>query len=194
MNSVDILNSLIDNFLNDSKRKKSVLRSNCLIVNIQNNDFINMNWEYPLSFAFKDALDIQFSERVKNEFVRTKNPNDFQRENETSAQYQARKKGGIPRPKEQLEMYWSQGIFISFKQGDTFHHRDKKTCIEVKQASPCAITSDEKFSKGIVLFHEYSIDEKGKYTLINADDIKSCTQIDFLSLLVTGDKTKFKRR
>ncbi len=193
MEEVALISNLIKKVEKSVKKVEKTFREDSLLVKIENNTFLNNHWEYKVGFHFKDALDIKFTERVKEEFKRKKNPNDYKRENESEEEYKIRKKRGIPRPKEHMENYWSQGIFINFKEGDTFHHKNGKSCIQIKKAIPTILRNDGVLSKGTVVFYEYSINENGKYKLVNIDSRKHCTQIEFLKLLITGNKLKIEK-
>lgn len=151
-------------------RKEKTFRDEKLLAEIKNNEFENTHWAYKVPFYFKDALDIKYGERVKPELNRKKKGSEEWKEN-----------------------YWSQGILFNFKEGDTIYHQNGKSCIQIKKSIPVSFENGI-LNKGTVIFYEYSVDENGKYKMVNADNKKHCNQIEFLELLITGDKSKFGKK
>lgn len=124
------------------------------MIKMKENNFLNEHWHYKVSFAFRDALDIKFTEKVKDR--------------ESSKE-------------------WTQGVYLNFKEGDTLHSKNKKKCIQIIRAIPAKIYMGE-YQEGTVVYYEYNIDERGRYTLVNIDKKKHLSQKEFLYYLITGVK------
>ena len=150
MNEIIFFEKLIKTSL---KSKKSS-RSSKLLVEVKNGKFLNEHWHYKVDFAFRDALDIQYTKKSENK---------------------------------QFTKEWTQGIYINFKQGDTFHRKDNSECIQIIRSVPTTLNSTGEYQEGTVVYYKYKIDENGKYSLMNVEDKKHFTQKEFLYHLITGE-------
>ncbi len=80
-------------------------------------------------------------------------------------------------------MVWTQGPFLSFKEGDLIHSQDKLRALQIKEAKPIFwdVVSNE-MNQGYLLFDECKLNndvvfEVKQYT---------CTQMQFLELIIYG--------
>ncbi|MGL5592993.1 MAG: hypothetical protein ACRDDH_03525 [Cetobacterium sp.] len=62
MNEIIFFEKLIKNSL----RNKKSLRSSKLLCKVENGKFLNEHWHYEVDFAFRDALDIQYTKKSEN--------------------------------------------------------------------------------------------------------------------------------
>ena len=80
-------------------------------------------------------------------------------------------------------MVWIQGPIFKFKEGDMLHSSDGATILQVKNANPMGWDSSlGSMYEGTILFEVYeNIDNK-----IRKLKSYTCTQMDFLEILITG--------
>lgn len=152
--------------------KTRVDRHKKLIAPMEDGKLQNSHWEYIVPEYFKQALDIRWTTTIKEEFRRKISKND--------------------QKDEHFESYWGQGILLNFSLGDTLYHKSGETCLEVIESKSMEI--DEKNKKvlhGYVKFKEYAVKD-GKYTWINVDKRKHCTQVEFLNVLINGKDARFE--
>jgi hypothetical protein len=92
--------------------------------------------------------------------------------------YEERKKDKKP------YMVWTQGPRIAFKEGDLIQSRCGHKAVQVRFASPMGwdVAKDEMF-EGSVVYTEFMVDGH-KFT---KQSERSCTQMQFLQLLISGD-------
>lgn len=139
-------------------KKKRGQRVTGLIVNLTfdgdgNGKLDTDHWIYPLSYGFRDALDIKFTERVEN--------------------------------KKKL-MVWTQGGFLSFKEGDYISSKNKTTQVQVKFAQRIGWDSEQGVMfLGSVVFDFYMLNKK-----VNRFE---CNQVDFLGFLISGQTCDLKQ-
>lgn len=92
--------------------------------------------------------------------------------------YEERKKN------KNLYMVWTQGPFLSFKDGDTIHSRDGSRAVQVLSAIPMVWNSAKnEMGEGRVIYLEYSVSDN----IFSKLNERTCTQMQFLQLLIYGE-------
>ena len=110
----------------------------------------NESWAYQVPFAFRDALDIKYEQRMKD-----KKP----------------------------YMIWTQGPILNFKDGDVLTDKNNKKAVQVLFANRMGWdTTSNKMYEGNVVYDTFKI-TSGEYI---KGEQKTCSQMQFLSLLVCG--------
>ncbi len=91
--------------------------------------------------------------------------------------YEERRKDKTP------YMVWTQGPFLSFKEGDLIQARDGRSAVQVRFANPMGWdpTKGEMY-QGSVFYSEYEVSE-GVYTKLQE---RTCSQMQFLQLVIFG--------
>lgn len=147
MIEIDIIMDLLT-----SKRNK---RTTNLVAEVTFDDegkISTENWAYPIGYAFRDALDIKYTERIKDN---------------------------------KKHMLWTQGGYLSFKEGDYITSKDKSTNLHVKFAQKIGWDADNDcIYLGVVVFDVYESNNK-----VNRFE---CNQVDFFGFLISGIKQNFK--
>lgn len=136
---------MIMNLLNKKRGK----RVTDLIVNLtfKGEGWLDTDyWAYPIGYGFREALDIKYTERVKNN---------------------------------KKSLIWTQGGFLSFKEGDYISSKNNTTQIQVKFAQRVGWDSDnDVMFLGSVVFDLYKSNKK-----VNRFE---CNQVEFLGFLISG--------
>ena len=81
-------------------------------------------------------------------------------------------------------MVWTQGPFLSFKEGDMLHSKDGKQAVQVLSADRMSWDSKKaKMYEGAVVYTSL-LKSDGSFTRL---DKQTCTQMQFLKLLIRGE-------
>ena len=134
------------------KRKTDLIVSN-ITYSGTSGSLNNEGWSYKVPYAFRDALDIKYEQRMKD-----KKP----------------------------YMVWTQGPILSFKDGDVLTDIDNKKAVQVLFANRMGWdTTNDKMYEGNVVYDTFKI-TNGQYI---KGEQKTCSQMQFLSLLIYGSKS-----
>ena len=131
-----------------------VKRSPKLIVDVsyhQNQGHLNnAHWAFEVPYAFREALDLSFDERIKDK---------------------------------KRYMVWTQGPILRFKEGDVFQSSNRDLSLQVQYAIPMGwdIPANQ-MSLGVVTYIQHGPSNSD----INSMEKHSCTQMEFLTLLIDG--------
>ena len=99
--------------------------------------------------------------------------------------YQERKKDKKP------YMVWTQGPLIAFKEGDVLTSQDASKVLQVNSALPMGWdVSNNKMGEGFVTYTIFNQSEAG----LSQAGAQHCTQMQFLELLICGDKRELVGR
>lgn len=123
------------------------------------------NWAHPICYAFRDALDIKPTPRIK-----------IKKDPHNNTVY-----GSDGKPQKVRTTVWTQGHILSFKEGDNIQGLDV-----VIDAMPMGwdAPKNEMYLGHVTLG---KISQLGKGASIIKNPTWSGTQIDFLELLITGN-------
>ncbi len=145
---------------------KRVKRSERLITPIMLDSLKTECWAFPLSYGFRDALDIRFTEKVTT-IKKVINGEEVK----------VQKK----------HMLWTQGRVIAFKDGDFIINSVRDAAVQVEFAQPMGWDNlKDIMYNGSVIFKLYNI-QSGKYFLSGKHE---CDQLAFLAFLITGELKK----
>jgi|GEM_PF-4053266 len=132
------------------------------------------DWAFPIGYAFRDALDIKLTERVKTLV------------NEETGEKILDPEG---KPKKTVVKNWTQGPIIAFKEGDAIYNTDQSIVIQVGELS-VAMGWDKAAGFMYQGRVNYTVYKKG--TGVSSEGIYQpfyqyhCSQMSFLRQLIHG--------
>lgn len=132
-------------------------------------------WDYPISYAFRDAIDLKFTERKKTKWHEITKE---QAEHVPAVDKKTLKSGVIKQRHQRQWTEWTQGRAIAFKQGDILDPRDKnKPYLQVNNAAPVGYdTAKGELYRGFVNYTEFHKNGRKETNTLN--------QFDFLRLVI----------
>ena len=156
------------NFFGETLTKQRVQRKTKLLVSKEPSKddrkscLSNDQWFFVVPYAFRDALDIKYQERVKT--VKSKDLDSKTQEH--------RYRYSV----------WTQGRLISFKEGDLLTSKDNEYFVQVNHANPMGWDpSANKMYFGSVNYSLYL--KAAGIKLVCSEGVN---QLEFLNLLING--------
>lgn len=149
MKELDLLRSMWSHKI---KRKTDLIVSK-ITYSGTTGSFNNESWAFQVPYAFRDALDIKYEQRMKD-----KKP----------------------------YMIWTQGPILNFKDGDVLTDKNNKKAVQVLFANRMGWdTTNNIMYEGNVVYDTFTI-SNGEYI---KGEQKTCSQMQFLSLLICGTQS-----